>query len=110
MTSTNRLTGDFANVPTLRDLGMDVAGYGWTVVLAPKGITPAQVRYWEDMIAKAAQTSEWKAYLAFNHWTYTVQRSSDATRYLAAEHEHRSPRADRPRDGEGLYALACLAR
>ena len=87
VTSTNRLTGDFANVPTLRELGMDVAGYGWTVVLAPKGITPAQVRYWEDTIAKAAQTSEWKAYLAANHWIYTVQRSSDATRYLAGEHE-----------------------
>jgi len=87
VTSTNRLTGDFANVPTLRELGMDAAGYGWTVILAPKGLTPAQVRYWEDMIAKAAQTSEWKAYLAANHWIYTVQRSSDATRYLAAEHE-----------------------
>ena len=87
VTSTQRLTGDFASVPTLRDLGMDVAGYGWTVILAPKGLTPAQVRYWEDMIAKAAQTNEWKAYLAFNHWTYTVQRSSEATRYLAEQHE-----------------------
>jgi putative tricarboxylic transport membrane protein len=87
VTSTNRLTGDFAAVPTLRELGMDVAGYGWTVVLAPKGLTPPQVRFWEDAIAKAAQTGEWKAYLAANHWIYTVQRSSEATRYLAGEHE-----------------------
>ena len=88
VTSTQRLTGDFAAVPTLRELGMDSAQYGWTVVLAPKGITPAQVRYWEDVIAKAAQTPEWKAYLAQNYWIYTVQRSSDATRYLATEYEN----------------------
>jgi putative tricarboxylic transport membrane protein len=88
VTSAQRLTGDFAAVPTLRELGMDVAQYGWTVILAPKGITPAQVRYWEDAIAKAAQTPEWKTYLAQNYWVYTVQRSSDATRYLATEYGH----------------------
>jgi putative tricarboxylic transport membrane protein len=87
VTSTNRLPGDWASVPTLRDLGMDVAGYGWTIVMAPKGLTPQQVRYWEDMIAKAAQTPEWKAYLAENYWIYTVQRSADATKYLAKEYE-----------------------
>jgi putative tricarboxylic transport membrane protein len=87
VTSANRLTGQFANTPTFRELGTDVAAYGWTVVLAPKGITPAQVRYWEDLIAKAAQTPEWKSYLAQNHWIYRVERSSEATRYLATEYE-----------------------
>src|SRR5688572_504738 len=66
VTSTNRLSGEWASVPTLRELGMDVAGYGWTIVMAPKGLTPQQVRHWEDMIAKAALTPEWKAYLAEN--------------------------------------------
>lgn len=88
VTSTQRLTGDFASVPTFKDLGMDVAQYGWTVVLAPKGISPTQIRYWEDVIAKAAQTPEWKAYLAQNYWIYTVQRSADATRYLATEYDN----------------------
>ena len=87
VSSTNRLSGDFANVPTFRDLGMDVAQYGWTVILAPKGLTPAQIRYWEEMIAKAAETPTWKNYLATNHWIYTVQRSADATKYLAGQHE-----------------------
>ena len=40
------------------------------------------------MIAKAAQANEWKAYLAANHWIYTVQRSTEATKYLATEYEH----------------------
>jgi hypothetical protein len=34
------------------------------------------------MIAKAAQTAEWKAYLADNYRTYTFQRSGESARYL----------------------------
>jgi putative tricarboxylic transport membrane protein len=88
VTSSQRLTGEFASVPTLRELGADVVQTGWTIVMAPKGVTPAQVRYWEDMIAKAAQTPEWKAYLAENYWTYTFQRSGDTVRYLGTEYEN----------------------
>jgi putative tricarboxylic transport membrane protein len=87
VTSPQRLTGDFASVPTLRELGMDVVQTGWTIVMGPKGLTPGQVRYWEDMIAKAAQTAEWKAYLAENYWTYTFQRSGETARYLGTEYE-----------------------
>jgi putative tricarboxylic transport membrane protein len=87
VTSPQRLTGEFASVPTLRDLGVDVVQMGWTIVMGPKGLTPAQVRYWEDMIAKAAQTPEWKAYLAENYWTYTFQRSGETVSYLASEYE-----------------------
>jgi putative tricarboxylic transport membrane protein len=87
VTSPQRLTGEFASVPTLRDLGIDVVQMGWTIVMGPKGLTPAQVRYWEDMIAKAAQTPEWKAYLAENYWTYTFQRSGETVSYLASEYE-----------------------
>lgn len=87
VTSPQRLTGEFASVPTLRELGVDVVQMGWTIVMAPKGLTPAQVRYWEDMIAKAAQAPEWKAYLAENYWTYTFQRSGETVRYLASEYD-----------------------
>ena len=36
---------------------------------------------------KAAQTAEWKAYLAENYWTYTFQRSGETARYLGTEYE-----------------------
>jgi len=87
VTSPQRLSGDFASVPTLRDLGVDLVQTGWTIVMGPKGLSASQVRFWEDAIAKAAQTPEWKAYLAENYWTYTFQGSGDTTRYLAAEYE-----------------------
>ena len=87
VTSPQRLTGDFAGVPTLRELGMDVVQTGWTIVMGPRGLTAAQIRFWEDAIAKAAQTPEWKAYLAENYWTYTFQRSGQTVRYLSEEYE-----------------------
>jgi len=87
VTSSQRLTGDFANVPTLRDLGMDVTVNGWTVVLGPKGLNAAQVRYWEDLLAKAVQHPEWKAYAEFNYWSPQFQRSQETTAYLAREYE-----------------------
>lgn len=86
VTSAQRLTGEFASVPTLRDLGMDVTVNGWTVVLGPKGLNAAQVRYWEDLLAKAVQHPEWKTYAEFNYWSPQFQRSQETMSYLAREY------------------------
>jgi putative tricarboxylic transport membrane protein len=87
VTSSQRLGGEFAKVPTLRELGMDVTVNGWTIVMGPRGLNAAQVRYWEDALAGAVQHPEWKAYIDFNYWSPLFQRSPDAMAYLAREYE-----------------------
>jgi putative tricarboxylic transport membrane protein len=42
---------------------------GWRAILAPKGLTPAQVAYWESVLRKATQAPEWKADIEKNFWS-----------------------------------------
>ena len=64
-----RLGGPFANVPTWREQGVDVAYGSWRAIFAPKGLTSAQVAFWEGALRKVSETPEWKADLERNFWT-----------------------------------------
>ena len=87
VTSPQRLTGEFANVPTLRELGLDIVQTGWTVVMGPKGVPAAPIRYWEDLLLKSVQHEEWQSYRRANYWDDRVTRSQDTQQYLAREYE-----------------------
>ncbi len=64
-----RLHGIFAGVPTWKEQGVNLVYGGWRSIMAPKGISPAQVAYWESALRKAAQSAEWKAELERNYWS-----------------------------------------
>lgn len=64
-----RLTGVLSNVPTWKELGVDMTSGSWRGIFGPKGITPAQVAYWEGALKKLTETPEWKSDLEKNYWT-----------------------------------------
>ena len=64
-----RLTGVLASAPTWREQGVNVVAGSWRGVFAPKGLTPAQVAYWESALRKVAESAEWKSDLEKNYWT-----------------------------------------
>jgi putative tricarboxylic transport membrane protein len=64
-----RFSGVLANAPTWREQGVDLVFSGWRAVMAPKGLTPAQVSYWESALRKATTLPEWKADLEKNYWS-----------------------------------------
>ena len=64
-----RFGGALAHVPTWREQGVDVVMGGWRALVGPKGITAAQVAYWEDVLRKATATKEWKEDLEKNYWS-----------------------------------------
>ena len=41
---------------------------GWRAVMAPKGLTPQQTAYWEGVLKKATEATEWKDDLQKNVW------------------------------------------
>ena len=69
VTAPQRFTGVLAGAPTWREQGIDLVFSGWRAVLAPKGLTPAQVGFWEDALRKATTSPEWKADLEKNYWS-----------------------------------------
>lgn len=63
-----RFGGALAHVPTWREQGIDVVMGGWRALVGPKGLTAAQVAYWEEVLRKATATKEWKEDLEKNYW------------------------------------------
>jgi putative tricarboxylic transport membrane protein len=64
-----RFGGALAHVPTWREQGIDVVMGGWRALVGPRGLTAAQVAYWEDVLRKATATKEWKEDLEKNYWS-----------------------------------------
>lgn len=81
-----RLGGSFASVPTWKELGVDVVAASWYVVVGPKGLAPAQVAFWEDRLAKATETAEWKSELEKNSWDSYYLNSEATPRFLDAQY------------------------
>lgn len=63
-----RLGGALANAPTWREQGIDLVSGSWRGIVGARGLTDAQVAYWEQALRKASQTPEWKADLEKHYW------------------------------------------
>jgi len=64
-----RLPGLLAHVPTWKEQGVNLVYGGWRSIVGTKGITAAQVAFWEGVLRKAAQSAEWKSELERNYWS-----------------------------------------
>lgn len=63
-----RLPGDFANVPTWKELGVDAEIEAFRAMAGPKGLSSAQVAYWEGRFRALSESPEWKELLATRAW------------------------------------------
>ena len=81
-----RMDGVMANVPTLKEQGIDVSLSNWRAFIAPKGLTPAQVSYWEDVLARVVASDEWKKELEAQNWDGRFLRSREFTQYMEKEY------------------------
>jgi putative tricarboxylic transport membrane protein len=64
-----RHPGALANVPTLREQGIEVDANVFYTVFAPKGITAAQAAYWDQAITRSIQSGELRKNAEVNYWT-----------------------------------------
>ena len=82
-----RVGGSLANLPTMREQGLDATGISnWRVIFGAKGITPAQSGYWEDALAKVVTTSDWKQQLESNNLESKFLRGRELAKWLDAEY------------------------
>ena len=68
VTAPQRLPGDFANVPTWKELGVDADIEAFRAIAGPKGLGAPQVAYWEARLRAMAATEEWKQALEKRAW------------------------------------------
>ena len=64
----HRLPGEFANVPTWKELGVDAEIEAFRAIAGPKGLLPAQVAYWEGRFRALSDSPEWQELLEKRAW------------------------------------------
>lgn len=82
-----RIPGLLAEVPTLREQGMDVLTPISYVVMAPKGISPSQATYWDSTLTRMVQTDEIKKDIEKNLWTLDLMGHKELPASLDAQFE-----------------------
>lgn len=84
--SPQRLPGAYAKVPTLREQGLNVVADNWRLLIAPKGLTPAQIAYWDNSFKALAASDVWNKELVSNHMANTYRNSAETTKYIAEQY------------------------
>ena len=84
ISSGRRLGGVMAAVPTWQELGFQSSG-SWKGVMAAKGLTPAQIAFWEDVMRKTAQSEEMRQYAEQNQWLIEFKGSAETRKFLDDE-------------------------
>jgi putative tricarboxylic transport membrane protein len=82
VSSTDRLTGDLADIPTFKESGIDAEFTIWRGLFGPKEMSEDAKKYWSEKLGEMVETDEWKAELERNGWASEYRDSADFTTYL----------------------------
>ena len=85
--TTAKRSPQIPDVPTCSEQAPNLVLEGWTVLVGPKKMTPAQVAGWEQIIQKATQSDDWKKYLTANSWDNDYMNAKDTAAYLKKDYE-----------------------
>lgn len=77
-----RFEGALADVPTWKELGVNLVYGGFRGIVGPKGLTAEQTAFWENTLRKVTQTPEWQTNLKTNYWSNDFLAGKDFTRDL----------------------------
>lgn len=86
LSSERRIPGPMADVPTWKEQGFDIVMDAWRMMLGPKGLSAAQVAYWEKIFAQIVDQPEWKREIETNMLVDDFRPSKEAAVYLKAEY------------------------
>jgi putative tricarboxylic transport membrane protein len=87
VSSARRLGGSFASVPTWKEQGADSMFSSARGVIGPKGMSAAQVAYWEQVLARVVESEDWKKDLESNFWEGQFLQSADTRKLLKTQYD-----------------------
>lgn len=82
-----RLGGELAKIPTWKEVGVNSAFELWRGLAGPKGMSRAQVQYWDAALGALVRTDEWKKELVENQVENIYKNSADTARQWKAEYD-----------------------
>ncbi len=87
ITADERLEGDFADVPTLKEQGIDVVYPHWRGILAHPEMTDEEIAWWDDLLGKVVATDDWQQILENNSWLSYYKNSEETAKMWEEEYE-----------------------
>ena len=75
------------DVPTLKEQGYDIVMGGFTIAMGPRGLTPPQILYWENLLERVSSSAEWKRMMAADLQDVDFRKSAVTREYLKQQHE-----------------------
>lgn len=82
-----RIPGPFADVPTWKELGIDIVFTTTRNIAGPKGIAPDRVAFWDNVFQSMVQSSEWTKNLEKRSLNNTFRKSAETERHLQAQYD-----------------------
>ncbi|MDB5812265.1 MAG: tctC6 [Betaproteobacteria bacterium] len=87
VSSPQRLTGGFAQVPTWKEQGADSVFSSLRGVIGPKAMTAAQIAYWENVLARVVESDDWKKEIETNYWDNQFLTSEPTRKLLKTQYD-----------------------
>lgn len=81
-----RFKGVLAGAPTWKEQGVDLVSGTFRGIMGPKGLTSAQVAFWEGALRKLSETDEWKTDLERNYWFNDFMPAAQFAKELEKEY------------------------
>ncbi len=85
VSSPARLPGAYASAPTWTEQTVDCVVGSWRGASGPPGLGPAQISFWQTVLAAVVRTAEWKSDLARHFWTEIYLDDGALREYLKRE-------------------------
>jgi len=81
ITAPRRMSGPMAEVPTFGEQGSPAVMANWRSIVGPKGMTPQQIAYWDQVLAKMVETDAYKKEVERNLSDPDYMRAAEARKY-----------------------------
>jgi len=82
-----RMTGPLAGVPTWQESGYKGVIGSWRGLIGPKGMTPAQVAFWDGVAKRTTEDPQFRKFAEGVPYDITYVGSTGVSKWLAEEHE-----------------------
>lgn len=86
VTAPKRLEGEYAAIPTWKEQGIDAVVSNSRFMLAPPGLTPAQIAYWDGLLRKTVASPEWRKMVVQEQWVDEYISTAEARKHLDQEY------------------------
>ncbi len=79
------------DVPTWKEQGVDMVFPHWRGIMGPPGMTPAQIKYWDEVLGKVAKSAGFKKTIENLNGQVYYMNAAETSKFLAEQTEALAP-------------------